>query len=124
MSLFKKTPAADATEMVTVIGSEAYIHGVLSAKGSLRVDGRIEGGVSDGQTVVIGPGGRVKGDVAAESVVIGGEIVGNITASNQVEILSTGRVHGDMSAPRLSVEDGAVFNGRCTMNHLEEGRKD
>ena len=120
MSLFKKAPAADPGEMVTVIGAEAAIQGVVSAKGSLRVDGRVEGSVVDGRTVVIGAGGRVEGDVSAEAVVVGGEVRGNVAASAQLEILATGRVHGDVRTPRLMVEEGAIFNGRCEMGAPEE----
>ena len=120
MSLFKKTPSADPGEMVTVIGAEAAIQGVVSAKGSLRVDGRVDGSVVDGRTLVVGAGGRVEGDVSAEAVVVGGEVRGNINASVQLEILSTGRVHGDIRTPRLMVEEGAIFNGRCEMGAVEE----
>jgi len=112
----KKTRAGGPDEMVTVVGAEAFIQGVLNAKGSLRVDGRIEGAVSEGRTVVVGPGGQVSGDIAAEHVVVGGRVSGNITASGQIEILASGRVQGDVKTPRLTVEDGAVFNGRCAMD--------
>lgn len=115
MALFDKKSRVGPDEMVTVIGAEAHIQGVLNAKGSLRVDGRIEGSVSEGLTVVVGTTGQVAGDIAAEHVVVGGQVTGNITASDQVEILASGRVQGDVRAPRLTVEDGAQFNGRCTM---------
>src|SRR5437868_4686929 len=119
MGLFDKKKTASGMgpdEMVTVVGAEAHIQGVLNAKGSLRVDGRIEGSVSDGRTVVVGPGGEVAGDIAAEHVVVGGKVGGNITATGQLEILASGRVQGDVKTPRLTVEDGAVFNGRCAMD--------
>src|SRR5437868_11371476 len=118
MGLFDKKKTASGMgpdEMVTVVGAEAHLQGVLNAKGSLRVDGRIEGSVSEGQTVVVGPGGEVKGDISAEHVVVGGRVAGNITASGQLEILASGRVQGDVKTPRLTVEDGAVLNGRCAM---------
>lgn len=121
MSLFKKERSFDSDQIVTVIGAEAYLQGVLTAKGSLRIDGRLEGSISDGQTVVVGPGGQVRGDISAESVVVGGAVTGNITATTQIEILTAGRVQGDVRTPRLTIEDGAHFDGRCTMNHKGGG---
>jgi cytoskeletal protein CcmA (bactofilin family) len=118
MSLFKN-PAShllDASKVETLIGAEATVQGVVSLKGSLRIDGRVEGSVSDAQTVVVGGGGMVRGDISAETVVVGGKVVGNITATESIEILSKGSVRGDIRSPRLIVEEGGRINGGCTMD--------
>jgi cytoskeletal protein CcmA (bactofilin family) len=122
MSFLKKERAVAADGMVTVIGPEAFLQGVLTAKGSLRIDGKLEGSITDGQTVVVGQGGAVRGDIAAETVVVGGTVTGNITAAAQVEILAAGKVQGDVRTPRLTIEDGAFFDGRCSMNGRGESR--
>ena len=103
-----------SSHMETVIGSETVIQGTVSSKGSLRVDGKIEGGITDADSVVIGGTGDVQGDVSARAVVIGGKVIGNITASN-IEILPEASIHGDIKTAALAISDGASFEGNCTM---------
>lgn len=116
MGLFKFSKRnLDASKVETLVGEEATVQGVLSPKGSLRVDGRIDGSISDAQAVVVGDHGLVRGDISAENVVVGGKVIGNITATELIEILAGGHVHGDLRTPRLLIEETGIFNGRCTM---------
>jgi len=105
----------DGNESMTLIGEEAYVHGQLAAKGSLRVEGSVEGDITDAVSVEIGKKGRVKGNVAAETVSIAGELEGDVVASRTVEILAAARLTGNIRTPNLRVEDGASFEGACTM---------
>lgn len=102
-------------EAVTLVGDEAFFHGVLSAKGSVRVEGVVEGDVSDAVNVDIGKRGRVKGNIAAEAVVVAGTVEGDLVCSRSIEILAGGRVNGNIRAPSVRIETGAVFNGTCAM---------
>ncbi|MBI5241778.1 MAG: polymer-forming cytoskeletal protein [Elusimicrobia bacterium] len=105
----------DAGESMTLIGEEAYVHGQLSAKGSLRVEGSVEGDITDAVSVEIGKKGRVRGNVAAESISIAGELEGDVVAARHVEILAQARLHGNIRTPNLRVEEGALFEGNCSM---------
>lgn len=107
----------DSGDVVSVIGPEAYFQGTLTVKGSLRVDGRVEGTVSEAKSVIIGAGGRIVGDVSAESAVVGGEVKGNLFAVKFVELLTGARVTGDIRTARIMIEDGAFFDGQCNMVH-------
>src|SRR6266571_116159 len=75
----------------TIIGPESNIKGELSSKGTLRVDGTLDGNIS-ADWVILGETGVVNGDVAATGVIIGGRIKGNIRASEMVEIRTKGEV--------------------------------
>ena len=112
--MFGKNGSQSGSSMETVIGTDTVIQGTVSSKGSLRVDGKIEGGITDADSVVIGETGDVQGDVNARSVVIGGKVIGNITATN-IEILSEAAIHGDIKTAALAISDGASFEGNCTM---------
>ena len=51
MAMFNpKGDRPHSPEAVTLVGEEAYFHGVLAAKGSLRVEGTVEGDVTDAMT--------------------------------------------------------------------------
>ena len=104
----------------TVIGNEAYFQGTLTAKGSLHIDGRIDGSIVDAKTVTIGKSGKVKGDISCEICNIRGEVRGNIVALEHVEALAGSRLDGDIRSTRIMLEEGAVFNGNCSMDQTRK----
>ena len=103
-----------SSSMETVIGAETIFQGTVASKGSLRIDGKVEGGVTEADSVVIGASGEVQGDISAHTVVVGGKVTGNITASS-IEILSDAHIHGDIKTATLALSEGANFEGNCTM---------
>lgn len=111
--LGKKVPTPG--EMSTTIGAEAYFHGVITVRGSLYIEGQVEGDIHEAQMVVIGRNGCVKGDVCAQHVVVSGTIEGDVNAAQEFELKSGGRVTGDVHTKKLHIEEGAVFEGNCSM---------
>ena len=118
--MFGGKPLGDAREGMTLIAEEAFFHGSLVAKGSLRVEGRFEGDITDAVDVEVGAKGRVIGNVAAESVVLAGEIVGDVVASRSVELLPGARLTGDVRTPKIRIDEGAFFEGACAMGAGED----
>ena len=117
MALFKNTNISFETKNGdTVIGTEAYFQGTLTAKGSLRIDGRVDGSIVDAKFVTIGKTGKIKGDVSCEVCYICGEINGNVTALDHIEALAGSRIDGDLRSARIMLEEGALFNGNCSMD--------
>lgn len=120
--MFNKTERLDGRENVTLIGEEAYFHGVLAAKGSLRVEGVVEGDITDAVSVEIGKKGRVKGNIAAETLSVAGQVEGDVVCSRSVELLAQSKLTGNIRSARLRVEEGAFFDGNCAMaGFVEEG---
>jgi cytoskeletal protein CcmA (bactofilin family) len=107
------TPKTD-THLETIIGAESSFQGNLRSKGSVRIDGKIDGGVA-AEGVIIGERGEVQGDISARSVVVGGKITGNIHATESLELLTKSQVFGDLHAPQLLIAEGAIFEGSCLM---------
>lgn len=116
MALFHgKGSDSEAGEGLTIIGGDAYFHGLLTVKGSLRVDGKVEGDITDAVAVDIGKGGKVKGNISAETLAVAGEVTGDIVVSRHLELLASGRIAGKIRTPKLRIEDGALFDGPCVM---------
>ena len=123
--MFKNTTVSfDTKNGDTVIGTEAYFQGTITAKGSLRIDGRIDGSIVDAKTVTIGKTGKVKGDISCEICYTRGEVRGNIVALEHVEAHSGARIDGDIRAPKVIIEEGAVFNGNCSMEAKKPARQE
>jgi cytoskeletal protein CcmA (bactofilin family) len=49
------------------------------------------------------------------TIISSGRIVGNINASQKVHILAPGVVQGNIRTPKLIIEEGVSFDGKCEM---------
>ena len=116
---------ADAGKVETVIGPGALLKGEIHTRGTIRVDGNVEGKISADGSVIVGEKGVVKAEVVAGHVVIGGTVHGKVNGREKVEILSTGRLHGDVitKPARFVVAEGVIFEGRCSMGQAEAATK-
>jgi len=99
----------------SLLDAQLAVSGDLDTAGSLRIDGKLEGNVRRADTVVIGVGAAMTGDVHAREVVIGGTIIGNVHATERVELQATAIVTGDIVTQTILVQEGGVVNGRVLM---------
>ncbi len=110
---------ADTTEALilnSLIGEGSEFRGEFKVKDLIRIDGYFKGNILTEGKVLVGKSGLVDTDIRAGIVVIGGTVHGSILAYKRVVLLSTGRLFGDIVTPSLVVEEGVVFEGRCTIN--------
>ena len=95
----------------TVIDAGASFEGLLTFRGSARVDGELTGRVVADGCLVIGPRGRVHATVEVDELVVGGAFEGEATARERVELLACSRVAGRLRAPRFALAEGCCFDG-------------
>ncbi|MBE7412805.1 MAG: polymer-forming cytoskeletal protein [Leptospiraceae bacterium] len=100
----------------SIIGEGASFTGEFRLSGLIRIDGNFKGLIVTDGKVLIGKTGFVDTDIKARVIVAGGEITGNIYASERVILLSTCRLRGDVVTPRLIIEEGVNFQGKCTIS--------
>jgi cytoskeletal protein CcmA (bactofilin family) len=79
------------------------------------MQGRIEGSIHHTQNLTIGTDGVVKGDSRARNIIVDGTIDGDLFALESISIRPTAKVQGNLMAPRVSIADGASFNGKIDM---------
>lgn len=95
------------------IGKTILIRGEISGQEDVYVDGQIEGSVQlSGNSLTIGPNGKVHASVAARNVTVGGSLEGNIQASERTEMRKSAVVNGDVQTRRIAIEEGAFFKGK------------
>lgn len=100
-----------------VIGAGIRINGEISGNENLLIEGRVEGKVNlSGNDVTIGKTGQVIADVNAKAIRVAGEVNGDLKAKERVVISGTGNVRGNVVAPRVVLEDGAIFKGSIDMD--------
>lgn len=106
-------------KLEVIIGSESSFKGDLSSKGTVRIDGVIEGNVT-ADCLIIGEKGLLTGDAMVRQIIVGGRVVGHIRAAEGVDIQRTGDLCGDVDSARLAIADGGKFDGRSTMKRSKE----
>jgi len=110
----------------TVIGEDTIFQGgKIVSKGTLRIDGQVEGEIVAEDRIIIGPTGCVRANLAARHVAVSGKVFGNIVAFERLELQPTSEVHGDVqtSAGALIIEGGARLDGKCIMSDPEAVRR-
>lgn len=105
------------TKIGTVIGEGTVFDGDLSSPEAVRIDGVINGNCTCEKKLILSAEGQVKGNISAQSVIISGKVDGDIVVSGKLELLSTGKIAGNITASSLVIDEGACFDGRCTMTN-------
>jgi cytoskeletal protein CcmA (bactofilin family) len=108
----------ETDKLETFLGMNSSFKGELNVKGTLRVDGTVEGQL-DADYVILSESAEVKGEIKAKKIIIGGKMDGNVRAQELVEIKSKGKVLGDISTPKLAIIEGAEFDGKVAMKKVE-----
>lgn len=100
-----------------VLNVDAAMQGVLSFKDpvNLCINGSFEGNLDTRGKLTIGKKAEVKADIKGEYILIAGRVTGEVTASRELALAAPARLVGNIKTPALSVEKGAVFQGKCEM---------
>ena len=112
------------TKIGTVIGEGTVFDGDLSSPEAIRIDGVINGNCTCDKKLILSAGGEVKGNISAQSVIISGKVDGDIVVMGKLELLATGKIDGDITASSIVIDEGACFDGRCTMTASLEKNHD
>jgi cytoskeletal protein CcmA (bactofilin family) len=117
-----KASPASGDERAT-IGSSIIIKGDVSGEEDLLIQGQVEGTISLGKyQVVIGAEGQVKANINSRTVVIEGAVEGDLEGEEMVILRPSARVRGNIVAPRVVLEDGAIFKGSIEMSFDNDNR--
>jgi len=101
-------------KLESFIGANSVFKGDIETKGTLRVDGTMEGNVN-ADWVILGEKASSKGDIKARGIIVGGKVEGNLIAEEIVEIKVKGQVSGDISTNKFTIVEGGIFDGRSSM---------
>lgn len=106
------------------VGHGTSLTGDTSFQMMLRVDGHLTGTVtSDGGTLIVGNNGQLDANVSVGVAQINGTINGDVAATERIQLGRTARVVGNIATPKLVIEDGAIFEGGCTMLKAREAQE-
>jgi len=120
----KEIAPTELSNANNIIGKGTSLIGDLNTTGNVRVEGKVEGSIQTKAKLVLGDTSIVEGNIVAQTAEIGGEIQGTITVSGLLILKPTAIVNGDIITSKLVFEEGAKFNGKCSMNNsLKESKE-
>ncbi|MDD4996187.1 MAG: polymer-forming cytoskeletal protein [Patescibacteria group bacterium] len=97
----------------TIIGSGVKVEGSFNAFGNVIVKGQLIGSLETQSDLSLRDTGVIEADIKAKNAFIAGEIKGNLGIEEKIELASTAKVFGDINCRVLTIEEGAILNGRC-----------
>ena len=99
----------------SILGPELEIHGDVKVSGSLLIYGKVFGNIQSNGIVQTANGSVVTGNISAKDIAIGGKVDGDLDVEKKVTLGDTSFLSGNLKASILTIEEGAKFDGVCSM---------
>ncbi len=107
-------------DLNTILGKGTIFEGNIKVEHSLRIDGTVKGDVHTSDTLVIGKDGQVEGNIDVKSLILGGKLKGNARVAEIIVLESKSEFRGEMITGKLIIDEGAIFEGKCSMGKAED----
>ena len=99
----------------SILGPELEIHGDVKVSGSLLIYGKVFGNIQSSGTIQTANGSVVNGNISAKDASISGKVDGDLDVEKKVTLGDTSYLTGNLKASILTIEEGAKFDGVCSM---------
>ena len=115
--MFDKNPKSytDLLGKTNRIVEGTVIKGDIISQADFRLDGELIGNFRSKGKIVIGPAGKVIGDIICRNADIEGKFDGKIEVMEILNVKSKAKIYGEVIVGKLSVEPGAEFSASCVM---------
>lgn len=114
--MYSKRKKKNGGDSGTILGEGSRLEGILSCGEFLKVEGTVKGEITVDRQLVVGPEGRIEGEIKTEHLIVFGEVEGKIN-SDTAEIKSTGKIFGELTTGVLVTEPGGILKGSCQMKN-------
>jgi cytoskeletal protein CcmA (bactofilin family) len=105
---------------INLISNGTEITGDIKSNGDIRIDGSLAGNLNTKGKVVIGPTGKIKGEVICRNSEVSGIVEGKISVGQLLNLKASSKILGDIATSKLAIEPGARFTGNCNMSESED----
>jgi cytoskeletal protein CcmA (bactofilin family) len=96
---------------MTYVSPPTRIVGKIAGKGAYVFAGTVEGDCDIDGSLTLAEGGRWKGSMTANDIVVGGSVEGDVVAREKMEVVATARVSGSLRGKSIAVAVGAIIQG-------------
>jgi cytoskeletal protein CcmA (bactofilin family) len=125
MALFGKTksspkapvppPAVRSDNETAYVGNKLAIKGKISGSGNLIIMGTLDGDCDLKGELHMAPPAVVNAEIKATAITVSGSVTGNLAAADKIYLEKSAQVRGRLVCQRISIADGALFNGEIEM---------
>jgi cytoskeletal protein CcmA (bactofilin family) len=114
--MFGKKQSSQISDTVeTVIGPSVKVQGDFIGEGDIIVEGAVMGNLQTNGNLRIGSQAEVQAEIKASNAFVAGKVTGNIIITGVLEVAASASINGDVACSSISVEAGAVINGKLNM---------
>jgi cytoskeletal protein CcmA (bactofilin family) len=110
-----KAELSNSPDKLNRLVEGTQVKGEIKTDSNFRLDGELVGTLNTLGKLVVGPTGRIEGEINCVNADIEGEIIGNIKVDGVLVLKATAKVKGNIYALKIAIENGAAFNGNCYM---------
>ena len=96
---------------LTTLSCQSLIKGDCSIDGDMRIDGIVEGNIQCTGKIVIGPEGRIHGNLSCTHACLHGTIIGDAYIKEELTLKANCVMQGNIYTSKLEIESQAKFNG-------------
>ena len=117
--MFKNGNSKDTTDQPNRLNrfvEGTNIKGDIVSDSNIRLDGELIGDLTTTGKLVVGPTGKVTGNIVCTNADIEGTISGTIKVDGVLLLKSTAKFNGNITTGKIGIENGAEFTGNCSMN--------
>jgi len=119
MSVFNKdTSKEDGTD--TIIGPSVKVEGNFVSNGNIVIEGEVKGSIKTKKNLMVGESAKIDANINVNNALVSGEIKGNVKVKEKLQLTKTAKISGDVETKILSVAEGAILNGKCSMSGTDE----
>jgi cytoskeletal protein CcmA (bactofilin family) len=100
---------------INILGPGAVVKGEIQVNGDFRIDGTLNGNIQCKGKIVVGPTGKIDGEIQCQNADFSGEVKATVKVTELLTLKETARFSGDITTGKLAIEPGAKFSGTCSM---------
>jgi cytoskeletal protein CcmA (bactofilin family) len=108
-----KTDVINSPDKLNRLVEGTFIKGDIKADSNFRLDGILIGSLDTLGKLVIGPTGKIEGDIKCSNADIEGEVIGNIIVDGLLTIKASAVIKGNITMNQIGMEIGCTFSGAC-----------
>ena len=120
LSAVEERPTQGGHDITALLQQGSVFEGKLVFEGTVHINGRFKGEIRSKDTLVIGEGADVEGEIDVGTLVVNGTFHGTIRAHQLVEMHAPAKVYGTVQTPALVIDRGVIFEGTSKMENLEK----
>lgn len=113
-----KEKAPTATQETTYFGKNLRVTGNVSGQGNSIILGSFEGDLDLKGQLKVARSAKIKGSLKGTEIYVDGHVEGTISASEKIHLDNTARIKGRMETPKISIQEGSVFDGEIQMTSI------